>query len=79
MECSIFSIMYLHTSKKNSTKCKNLFFLVAKYLIKQSLNRNIPEKTKDWQINTVLVVQGTLTSPLDVTQSIRTSECWSFF
>lgn len=79
MDSSIFSIMHLHTSKTNSTKCKNLFYLVAEYLIKQSFNRNIPEKIKDWLITAVLTGQGTLASTLNVTQSIRKSECWSSF
>lgn len=70
MECSLVSIMHLHTSKNQSTKRKNLFYLVEEYLIKQSLNRNIPEKIKDWLITAVLAVQGTLTSTLNVTQLI---------
>lgn len=77
MECSIFTIMHLHTSKNNSTKCNILLYLAAEYLIKQSLNRNIPEKIKDWLVSAVLAVQGPLTSTLNVTQPVKTSECWS--
>lgn len=72
MECSILSIMHLHTSKNNSTKCNTLFYLAAECLIKhrnkqQSLNRNKPEKIKDWLITAVFAVQVTLTSTLNAT------------